>query len=193
MLHLKYVCRNTPQEELLFSSEAQQSSPWEHPLLSLLLINRLVLPRGTLLRGRDAETPVPKSALLPISDAPLPWGRSLVLIDDVLWTVDGLLSNNPWLRIESPLGIHLERGTSQLSLSNPGIPGMFLEPGIPGIIPPVPSQFIGNPPPGERGPPGELRPFLMTDAALGRNPRFFSASEWISLIILALIWKSQTA
>jgi len=62
-------------------------------------------------------------------------------------------------------------------LSNPGIPGIFLEPGIPDIMPPVPDRFIGNPPPGERGPPGELRPFLMTDAAPGRNPRFFSASE----------------
>jgi hypothetical protein len=47
-------------------------------------------------------------------------------------------------------------------------------------MPPVPGRFIGNPPPGERGPPGELRPFLMTDAAPGCNPRFFSALEWIS-------------
>jgi hypothetical protein len=35
--------------------------------------------------------------------------------------------------------------------------------------PPVPGRFIGNP-------PGELRPFLMSAAAPGHKPRFFSAS-----------------
>jgi hypothetical protein len=31
-----------------------------------------------------------------------------------------------------------------------------------------------------------LRPFLMTAVAPGRNPRFFSASEWISEMVFAL-------
>jgi hypothetical protein len=45
-------------------------------------------------------------------------------------------------------------------------------------------------PPGPT-PPVALRPFLMTAVAPGRNPRFFSASEWISEMVFALTYNNK--
>jgi hypothetical protein len=123
---------------------------------------------------------------------PLPWGKSLALIDgDLLIKEVGI---RPVDRVEPklfPLGIVRVRGTSQLSESSPGIPGIFIIPGIPGIIPPAPGLPMGKPP--GPTPPNAvaLRPFLMTAVAPGRNPRFFSASEWISEIVFALTYNNK--
>lgn len=71
-------------------------------------------------------------------------------------------------------------GNSQWSLlSVPGIPGIFLGPGIPGIIPPAPGRLPGYAT--ELVLPGAsetmLQLFLILAVAPGRKPRFMDFGD----------------
>ena len=128
---------------------------------------------GFKLTGCGGVAPWRKALVLPEMRLPLPGGRRRELM------VAGLERRGAGVAAP-PRGRERERGTSQESASVDGIPGILRSPGMPGIMPPDPGRATGTLP--------LPRPFLIVMDP-GRSPRVFSASEWISDIVLALTCK----